>query len=637
MLQFIRERAQGWFAWAIITLIIVPFALWGINEYFSGGKNIAVAKVDGAEITPQQVQMAYWQQRQRYQQMLGAAFRPEMFPEEKMKQQVLQDLIEHELVVQAAGRAGMRVGDPQLAATVRGIEAFQLGGEFSRDQYERVLGAQGMPPAVFEHRLRRDLVADQFSSGVTQTAFATDYDRRQYLRVSTQSRDMGYLMFPVERFKDAVEVNDEDLATYYDAHAPDYLQPEQVRIAYVELDVDAIAAGIAVPDDELHQRYEAQKENYRATEQRRARHILITVEPGADEATEAGARTKAQELLDQLRSGGDFAALAKQHSQDPGSAGQGGDLGFFGRGVMDKAFEDSAFALAPGEVSEPVRSAFGYHLIKVEELKGGDTKPFAEVRDQILAEVRKEKAEQVFYDKAEKLANLAYEHPDTLQTAAEALQLEIKESDWFSMKGGKSGVTANQKVIGAAFSDEVLKEGNNSEAIELTTTHLVVVRTRDHKEANQPPLAEVREQVMAAVRAQKAAEKVRQMAEDAAKALREGGRKPEELAQELGITWQRNEQLTREGRAVAREVMDAVFAMPRPAQGSPTVKPVALANGTQAVVVLYAVTDGDPAKLEAADLEQAGQSLARAEGQAALDGVMAAVRARAEIRVNQPQ
>lgn len=625
MLQLIRERAQSWIAWVIVILIIIPFALWGINQYFDGGKEIPAARVNDADISQQRLQQVFNQQQQRLQEMLGANFRPEMFPEEQMRQQVLDGLIEQELLTQTALDSGMRIGNALLAATIHNVPAFQVDGQFSQQVYESQLRNRGMEPIGFEGDLRRDMLTQQLYSGLARSDFATPAERRAMQQLAGQQRDIGVLLLPLADFVAKAQVSDAEVQAFYEAQGELFMQPERVSIAYLELSADQIAQGIKIGEEDLRARYQSQLSSYTTPEERHARHILIQVAPGADAAAEAAARADADKLLTQVRGGTPFADVARKSSQDPGSAAEGGDLGFFGRGVMDKAFEDVAFALKPGEISELVRSTFGFHIIRLEAVRGGGVKPFAEVRDQLLAEMRNELAEQQFYDQAEQMAGLTYEHPDTLEEAARQLGLTIKQSEPFTRRGGP-GVLANPKVVTAAFSEDVLARGNNSEAIDVGRNHLLVLRVLQHQPETRRPLESVREDIVARLRHDKAAAGAREAATALQQQLQQGG-DPALAAKGARAKWQRKEGITREDGALDAALLRSLFAMPRPQAQQPVWDVTVAASGDVAVLGLYAVRDGEVVEGEVG----AAGDLERASGDAAFAAVLGSIRAAAKI------
>lgn len=633
MLQIIRDRAQGVFAWIVVGLITIPFALWGINSYFGGGGDDSIAKVGGVKITPQQMQRAYQQQRDRLQQMFGGKIPENLFSEEMMKSQILQQLIEKEVLIQAAADNGMRIGDQQLANTITGIDAFHRDGKFNAEEYERVLARQGMSPRLFEQRVRRDLMASQLTDGVVSTEFTLDTEVDDFLRLQQQQRDIGYMVLPVNKFEGAITVPADEVRSYYDSNSGLYTLPEQVKIDYLDLNAADIASAIKVDEDELRQRYEAQKANFRTAEERKARHILIQAADGASEKEVAEARAEAEALLQRINNGEDFSALAKAESQDPGSAKKGGDLGFFGKGIMDKAFEEATFSLAKGAVSGVVQSAFGFHIIKLDDIKGGETKPYEEVAAELKRELQQERAAEIYYDKAEQLANLTYEQPDTLSVAAEQLQLAIKSSDYFARSGG-TGISSDPKIATAAFSEDVLVRGNNSATIDLGNNHLVVLRINDHKAESLRPLDEVATEIETALKHNKA--KVKTQDEAAALFTRlQAGESPESLAGLLQLEWHMRNGLQRDESKMDRIIVQSAFRMPHPADKGYSSEQFALPSGDQALVMLYAVHAGDLSNISASTRTDAAQRIERAASSAAEQALIAGLRQRAEITTKQ--
>lgn len=630
MLQYIRERAQGVVAWIIVGAIILTFALFGINQYFSGGGDTSVAKVDGAEISQGQLQSATQQQRQRLEQMFGGKL-PAMFSDDMIRSQVLQQLIEQEVLVQAARSNGMRIGDAALAQTILEIDAFQEDGKFSNTRYQQLLRAQGMLPGTFEQRVRRDLLAAHFTGGITDTAFVTVNEVDEYLRLQHQQRSIAYLTVNTSKFMDDVTVSDEEVLIYYEQHAREHMEPERVKVDYLELNTKDIVDTIKVSEAETRERYEAQKINYTTPEQRKASHILVKVPSNSTDEAIAKAKQKAEALLVRIRKGEDFASLAKTESDDPGSALQGGDLGFFGKGVMDPAFEEAAFALEKGEVSELVRSSFGFHIIKVEEISGGTVKPFDEVKSGIMEEIQTERAQQQYYDMAEQLANLTYEHPESLATAAEQLALPIKTSPFFTRDGGP-GIAAEPKVVTAAFGDEVLARGNNSETIEMGGNHMVVLHLNAHEPEAQRPLEEVRGSIVSTLKRDKARAQALELAIAVEERVR-SGENPAELANALGIKWNDKQDITRDVTDIDHTIVTEAFRMAKPEDGTQEVNRVALSSGDQAVVILYSIEDGKPAEASDKERQEAVTKLQQAGSNAGLASVVATIRSAMDITI----
>ncbi len=624
MLQSIRERAQGWIAWTIVGLIILTFALWGIGEYFREEPPIYVAKVNDEPVTQMEFQRAMEQERAQLQEMMRGADLGQF--EQQLKRQVLERLIDRKIIVQAAREAGMVVSDSQLVAVIHGIEAFHdENGEFSNELYTRRVNQVGLSTTAFEEQLRGDLLAEQLVNGITETAFATEHDVESIYILQEQRRDLGYVVFPVAAVVGEISLDDEEVQRYYEEHPEAFQEPEQVKLSYLRLSLADIAKQVEVTEEEIESYYRDHQDLYGVPEQRRVAHILIAVEGEDEEA----ARKKAEEVYAKLKSGEDFAALAKEYSDDPGSASQGGDLGYIEKGVLDPEFDEVAFSLGQGEVSEPVRTAFGYHIIRVEEIKPGHIKPLDEVRSEVERELRIEKAQKRYLDELERLSNLVFENPDALEPAAEALGLTIQESDWIDRRGGQ-GVFADPKVLEAAFSQEVLKDGYNSVPIEVSKTEAVVVRLKAHRPARVKPLEQVRAQVEQALRQEKAGALLQQRAEEFMARVR-AGEAPEAVAEALGGRWQRVEAVGRSGAPeLPMEVLRTAFRLPRPSEG-PSMDEVALAGGDRAVVLVFAVHDADASTLDDATRVRYRDALRQAFGGDEFNALLQALKAEAEI------
>jgi len=636
MLQFIRDRATGWLAWAVVLLICIPFALWGVYDYLSPNPNVAVAKVNDTELTLQQFQEAYQRQRQRLQNLLGENFEASGLDETVVREQSLESLIEDELLVQAAIGAGLRVSDEQLARAIHAQEVFQEGGQFSPQRYEQWLRMQGYSPEGFEVVLRRSMLTEQLFSGIVGSAIATDRERERLARLLGQQRSFATLEVPRGRYGD-MTFSEEELEAYYDAHRDELMVPEQVAVAYLVLSRDAISQEVRPSEEELRAAYEASKLNYVSPEQRKVSHILVAVGEEADEAEVAEARAQVEALADRLAAGEDFAELAREHSDDPGSARRGGDLGFFERGVMDPRFEEAAFSLEPGEVSEPARTRFGFHLIRVDEVRAGHTKPFEEARDEVLADYRRTQAEHMYYERVERLANLTFEHPHSLEIAAEELGLEIRETELFSREQPpeEDPIASQPGFVEVAFSPELMEDGVNGEVIELPGNQAVVMRVLEHREARSQTLEEARETIAARLRLERAREAARAAGEELLEALR-GGADPQAVAESLGGEWTEHEALGRRADAVDPALLSHVFAMPR-AGDAPLYDGVTVPSGDYVIVALRSVIDGETENMSEEELAELEGQLASQYGRAAYDGYIRALRDQAEVVIHEQE
>lgn len=589
MLQEIRERAQGWIAWFIVILISVPFALWGISSYLDGGSTLVVASVNGQEITEREFENGYRQFRQRVRDQLGSNYRPELMDDARLREEFLQSMIRDRLVLQASSEMGFSAGDTLVRSYINSIPAFSAGGTFNSEVYERILRNQGLSPVGFEAQVRQSLMTEQLSRSVSATEFATDAELRDMVRLRLQRRGLDYLVIPAAEFKDSVVVSEAEVQSYYETNQQLYMAPERVKLEYIELDVDNLSATLKADEASLLGYYEQHKSEYVTPERRRASHILFTLGEGS--TAEADALNQASDALERIRSGEEFAKVAKELSQDPGSSETGGDLGFFEKGIMDKSFEDVAFALSVDEVSEPVKSSFGYHIIKLTAVQRESGKSYEQVKDQIKSAYLKGEAEKLFYEYAERLSDLTYEDPDSLQPAAEALGIAIKSSDWIERSGG-SGPFASAKVIGSAFSDDVLLERHNSEAIEIGAEHIIVLRVVEHEEPSLRPLDKVKDEIVSHLKSKGAAELARKRGQEILAALTGGGASLESLAKDSGLKISSVNSVDRDNGEIPAAVVTSLFRLPKPAENARSYGEAVLENGDFAVLALNHVADG---------------------------------------------
>ncbi|CAK0775570.1 peptidyl-prolyl cis-trans isomerase D [Gammaproteobacteria bacterium] len=633
MLTSIRERAQGWIAWIIISLIIVVFAVWGIQNFFTADPNLPVLQVDDTEVGLREFQFAYQQQREHLRSVLGNSMDQSSFTDERIKQQVVNDLIERIVLTNAARDLGMRIGDALLATQINAIDAFQVNGHFSKDRYEQILRNQGMTPPNFEQRTRSTLVGQQFYSGVVNTAFLTPKQLDNHLRLEGQTRDINYLTIPASHFLDEVTISEDETRRYYDENQDSYQVPEQVTIAYLELTAETLASHIEATDEALQSLYEETRANYHQEERRRASHILITLDEKADPATVNTAQAKLEELKHQLISGASFEELARSHSQDPGSASQGGDLGFFGRGAMVKPFEERVFSMKDGEISDAVRTSFGFHIIKLTGIEPAHDQSFAEARASVLQEFRRIQAEKQFFERSETLANLSYEHPDSLEPSATQMGLTIQTVGPFTRNGG-ADIAANPKIVAAAFSEDVLIRSNNSEPIDLTGNRLVVLRVTNHQLARHQSLDEVRETVTAVVRQNHARERAKALGETILKELRAGGDSIK-MAEQAKLSWQRLGWVGRQASGLAPELATVAFRVSRPVSATqPSYTGFVLSNGDFAVVQILGVKEGDPTAVSREAHDEARQRLTKAMGEQSFTDLVTDLKAKAKVVVH---
>lgn len=613
MLQFIRDHAQGWIAWVIVSLLIVVFSFWGINTYFDATTEVNVAKVDDAEISAEEFQQAFQQERQRFQSMLGVNFDPAMFDGPEIKNRVLEKLINEEVQAQAADQSGYRIGDQRLASEIATFPDFQNNGKFDAELYDVTLRGQGLTPAGFEQRLRKALVVEQAGKGIVNTSFITEAELKNLLRLQKQKRSVGYAVFSLANFSANQTIDDKAVSDYYASHRDNFVKPERVTVDYVELSAAALAQQVPIDDALLRKLYDEQKGSYMTEETRRTRHILVAVKADADEKTLNDARAKAQKLLDRVRAGESFETLAEQNSEDPGSAKQGGDLGYFGRGIMDKAFEDAAFALPVGGVSEVVKSNFGFHILKLVDIKPGQTKPFDEVKGKLAADYRQDKAEERYFEMSEQLTDKAFANPDTLSVVAKDLGLTVQSSDWMSREQGV-GIGMNPKVRDVAFSEDVLRAGNNSEPVEVSPNHVVVLRLKNHEASTVRPLEEVKADIVRQLQSETAKARAKEQGDALLAQLRKTGSDAAAVAakvKEMGLEWNQPGLISRDDATLDPTIRDELFKLPRPKAAAPSVGGVTLPSGDYAVLAVYGVEEADALAVDEAAKKALRDSEAR--------------------------
>jgi peptidyl-prolyl cis-trans isomerase D len=511
MLQRIRDSGR-WLFGIVIALIAVSFIFWGIDFNMSGATY--AAKVNGEEISLAEFERDFQLQQNEFLELYRVELNEDLRRE--IRRSVVNDLVQREALAQRVEEAGYRVSDDRLAEFIRSAAAFQVGGEFSMDAYAGQLSLQGMSPTAFEELQRERLELLDLQIGIAESTFLTPAEYRRYVELANQQREIAYALFEVDAFADEVEVTDEAVAAHYEENRDRYVTEEAAAIEYVELRRDDVADNIEVTEEELEAYYERLRDNFRTEEERRARHILVTAEEGeTPEQTEA----RAEQIAERVRGGEDFEALAAELSDDPGTAEQGGDLGWIGPGMLVGPFEDALFAMETGEVRGPVQTDFGYHIIRLDDIRAGEEQSFAEVRDQLLEDYRAERADELFYDRANQLADSAFDAYDALAPVAMALDLPLKMLERLPRSGDSEAFPNPAPIVDAVFGSEDLAGGVNSPMIELSEDHVVVLRVTELFPPEPQPLEEVTDEIRETLTRQRAQEMAAQAAEDFFEAL----------------------------------------------------------------------------------------------------------------------
>jgi peptidyl-prolyl cis-trans isomerase D len=627
MLTKIREKTQGIIAAFILALIAIPFALWGVNSYFDTGGKINVAKVDDTEISQDEYR--------RTLDRLRARVEPQALNDPRFKQSVLDSLIGQTLLARDAENQGYRISDVQLAQILRDQQAFQRDGQFDPALYEALLRREGLSPREFETRVRENILVTQVQAGISESHIVTQSEIAALARLLTQERELVHAMISTEALMAKATVSGPDIEQYYSAHPEMFQFPEQVRVEYLRLSAADLDKGFQPSEEELKKAYDEEAARYVIPEKRRASHILISLSAQPSEDQSKQALAKIQDIAKQARAGGDFGGLAKKHSADSATAAQGGDLGEVRRGVLPKELEDAVYALKSGEVSQPVRSTYGYHLVKLTAHTPEKRKSFAEVRKELVEVVRRRQGEERFFDVSEKFRNLVYEQPDSLAPAAKALGLEIRKSEWFSPAGG-SGIAADPKVVQAAFEPDVLSQARNSDAIEVSADTLVAVRVADRRPAGRKPLAEVRPRIERILKQQRALEQARSLGEAALRELRAGA-SLEVLARKRGFKYVPAKTLTRRQTAgIDPRIVESAFRAPRPEGDKPVHDLVDLGEQGYAVLAVKRVRDAS-GRADNATQQQIRALLGTRRGADYYANYRAGLRQKAEIKIYSDQ
>lgn len=633
MLQAIRDRATGWIAWVIVGLLIIPFALWGVNEYFGAGGEPEVATINDTVITRNALA------RQVDLELRGNRQRPEGEAFVQFQRSVLERMIREELLVQAATDAGLRISDDQLASVVRNIESFQVDGKFDKAQFKLVLRENGYSIAAFEQEQRRAMVVRQFVQSMQNSEFSTASQADLMSRLQGRKIDLAYALISAASYQDKLQPDDAAVQAYFDAHRDEYVKQAQVRVDYIKLDIRDLEAQIHPAEPDLRKYYEEVKDTLGMNEQRRVAHILLSVDtPDADQAALAQI-TKIRTELDQ---GADFAELAKKYSDDSGSAAQGGDLGVIEKGVLDPAFEDAAMALKQDEYSQPVRTQSGYHLIKLTELKAGEIKTFDQARAELEERYKLEEAEKIYYERFEQLQDLAYENPESLEVPASTLGLSIGHSELFSQQGG-DGIAKHPQVVKAAFSEDVLaagdlKRASNSGLIELQQEDpdrpvtIVVVHLAEYVPERPLTLQEARASISKKLETEAINDAMTKLADEMLVKLKAGS-KLEELAKENKIEYKTSGLVARSDPSVDKALLTAAFRLGRPAEGKHLDNKSFTSTGDLAVYSVLAVEDGDAAAQPEPMQAFMRQMIQQAQADDNLRNLVASLRMSAKVQV----
>lgn len=604
MLQELRDKSTGMIAKIIIGFIIVIFALFGTEALFQGGDaagSRAIA-VNGEKITEEDILRGIQSRKQQIISRYGESVPAEFLTDEKLRQPVVDGLVQRALLAQLAKKGGLAANTQAIHQEIVASPVFQQDGVFNQDRFVQLLRYQGFTPLTYQKAVAEDSVINQLQFAVANTSFVTPTELKNIIGLSFQARDFNYLVIPAETAEKTVTVDDKEVQAHYTANPQTYTTPEQVAVDYVELSTAELAKNIVVTDEQVQKQFEQNTKAFVAKVERQAAHILLEGE---------GAEKRAEELKAKLAAGADFAKLATEFSADAGSKAQGGDLGFSSGDAFPEEFEAALAKLKVGEISAPVKTDAGVHLIKLIAERGANAPTFNEAKAGIIDQLKRAEAEAQFGAKLEKLKDLAY-NADNLAEVAKELGLTAQNTGLFTRTGGKD-LTANSAVVTAAFSAEVLEQGNASEVIELESSRVLVLKKTDRKAAQLQPLDEVKSKITEVVRAEKVQSLLAQQAQAVVAALNSGAQLTEQ-AKTLGLEPKVAAAVTRSDTAVDRDVLQYAFGLATPAT-KPVVGSVRTAKGDYAVVVLSAVTLGADDKVPQEQRSSIAAQLANINGE----------------------
>ncbi|MDH0433714.1 peptidylprolyl isomerase [Aeromonas caviae] len=617
MLDKLREGAQGKVAKVILGLIILSFALAGVGSYLNGPARTAPATVNGNDISAPALENAYRNERARMESQMGEAFNQLAANPDYMKQfrrGVLDRLIDQALIDDKARSLGLRVSDEQIKQAIVAMPEFAENGKFSNDRYLQLIRRAGMTPEMFRDSLRQDMVRQQLMGAVLGSEFALKGEAEQLDRLYNQTRDLRLIRLAASAYVDGIEVSDAEVEQFYKANSARFMNDETVKVDYLLLDAANLGKNIKVTEQDAQDYYDQHQDLFQRPERRQVAHILIPF--GKDEKA---AEQKAEAVLAKAKAGDDFAALAKADSSDTFSAKKGGELDWFEKGVMDPAFEKAAFALAKaGDLSAVVKSPFGFHIIKLLVVEPAKTKPFVDVMSDTIARLQSEKAKEQFFAEQQKMADSSFENPDSLDLTAEAMGLQVQSTGYFSQADAPAPLN-DPKVLSVAFSEQLRDDNTNSDVIELADGKALVLHIMGHQPKAAKPLAEVKEQVITAIKHDKASEVARGKAQGLLDKLKAGENVQADLTA-LGLKVDTHTGVSRFAQEMDQNLVTQVFRMPHPTDGKPSVELVTEANGDRVVVALDKVNViKEPSQMVSLLQGQLGQGKAQADYKSLID------------------
>lgn len=632
MLQSMREKARSWVTFVIVGIIAFMMAITGLETLSPNPNNPNVATVNGEDITRAQLNQSLEQQRRMLIQQMGDQFDPSLIDEKLLTESVLQSLIDRTLLLQEAKDGGMGFGQEELDQMIVSMPEFQQDGKFNQDRFMMMVRSFGMSPMQFRSLLKDESVLAQIQAGVSGTEFVTTAEIEKLTALENQKRDIAWLTLDVTAIRDAVVPSDEQIQAYYDANAAQYMTPEQVVISYVEMDKATVASNLEIDEQDVRDEYQRRVQEL---EQQSASQTVSTIliQTGDTRSAEEAVK-RAEEVIAKLEGGADFAEMAKEYSDDPVTAGKGGDLGVVSPGFFGDEFDEAVEGLEVGQISQPVETSFGVQVLKVTSRDKAEIPAFEALKDELVADLKLQEADALYLDKTRQLADISFESSDLVQPA-EQLGLEIKTAGPFTREGGVD-ISADPKVSAASFSDDVLELGANSELLELSPEKALVLRVKEHMKPEPVPLDQVKDAIVQAIKVEEARKQLEEKAQSLIAEL-SGGADLNKVAEAASLTWTESEKAGRRQQAVPVQLITQAFKLPHPAEGQASFGQAELANGDVAVIALKKVHPGKASEADAARNLMMANYLASGNGRNLFGEYLKSLKETAKIKIKKEE
>lgn len=633
MLSAIRSRVTGIIAGIIVGALVLSFALWGVQSYFGIGGEPTVAKVNDQPILLSEFQRSLSDMRERMKQVLGA----ESFSEEEetfIQEQTIKNLVKTELVNQVVADAGFYASNNSVQAAITNLDFFKDdSGNFSEARYQGVVRQLGKTPRGFEEDLRKDLLSEQLQAGLAETVFATNSESNQLLKLKNQMRDISYLRISVDDYLDSIESTEEEIETFYNENKPLYQEGEKVKISYIELSVDELAKDVEVNEEQAREYYLENKDIYDVEEQRSVTKLSVKFDEEKSDEYNQKALADIEAVLSQAKEGVSLEEIVRSTASEEDNKLQYTEHGFMLRDVMPKEINDFLFAAEEGDVSDIIKTESGAHIVVLGEIKGGPKNVYENVAERVQHDYKRSQAQRVYAEKYDEIAALSFEQPDSLEPAAEAVGVALNETDYFyrDNKDEDNKVLSDAKVIAQSFTPDLRELGVNSEPVELSDEHIVVLRVNDYQEARTKEFDEVKDEVTADLKQDKARALAKQDGDEILEKLKAGEAK--EAVAPSHTEWQEGEAITRDDNTITRAVLRKAFAMSYPSESSPSYDTVTVSGGDYAVVILSKVTEGSIEDSKTVDVNNAELEILRRNATADWQTFLSDIEENAEVSI----